>query len=165
MAATDSARPDIRAAELNDHDAIVGPALRAWAPVYPSVHDALGPELARLCSPTTRSSPSTRPGVPARPVSTASPQQVWSAELRDGSTVVALFDLDATAAAATADRGDRRPRRSRPQRAVVGARCLAAQHRYARRRHQRATSRAGLRAVSRQDNAAGVGVPKRAYVG
>jgi GNAT superfamily N-acetyltransferase len=48
MAATDSARPDIRAAEPDDHDAIVALSLRAWAPVYPSVNDALGPELARL---------------------------------------------------------------------------------------------------------------------
>ena len=33
-------------------------------------------------------------GVPARPVSTATPQQVWSATLPDGSTVVALFNLE-----------------------------------------------------------------------
>jgi hypothetical protein len=45
-------------------------------------------------------------GVPARPVSTATPQQVWSAKLRDGSYVVALFNLDATPATVTAQWAD-----------------------------------------------------------
>jgi hypothetical protein len=45
-------------------------------------------------------------GVPARPVSTSSNQQVWSAKLRDGSYVVALYNLDATPASVTADLGD-----------------------------------------------------------
>jgi Alpha galactosidase C-terminal beta sandwich domain/Alpha galactosidase A len=45
-------------------------------------------------------------GVPARPVSTATPQQVWSAKLHDGSYVVALFNLDATSATVTANLAD-----------------------------------------------------------
>jgi hypothetical protein len=45
-------------------------------------------------------------GVPARPVSTSAPQQVWSAKLHDGSYVVALFNLDSSPATVTADLGD-----------------------------------------------------------
>jgi hypothetical protein len=45
-------------------------------------------------------------GVPARPISTATPQQVWSATLPDGSTVVALFNLGETAAGVTANLAD-----------------------------------------------------------
>jgi hypothetical protein len=45
-------------------------------------------------------------GVPARPLSTSSPQQVWSAKLHDGSYVVALFNLDSSPATVTADLGD-----------------------------------------------------------
>jgi hypothetical protein len=45
-------------------------------------------------------------GVPARPVSTATPQQVWSATLPDGSTVVALFNLDSAPATVTANLAD-----------------------------------------------------------
>jgi alpha-galactosidase len=36
-------------------------------------------------------------GVPAHPISQATPQQVWFSKARDGSTVVALFNLDTTA--------------------------------------------------------------------
>ena len=45
-------------------------------------------------------------GVPARPVSTATSQQVWSAKLRDGSYVVALYNLGPGPASVTADFGD-----------------------------------------------------------
>lgn len=45
-------------------------------------------------------------GVPARPVSTATNQQVWSAKLHNGSYVVALFNLDSTPATVTADLSD-----------------------------------------------------------
>jgi len=40
--------PSIRPAVADDHDAVVELALRAWAPVFPSVNDVLGPELAML---------------------------------------------------------------------------------------------------------------------
>ena len=45
-------------------------------------------------------------GVPARPVSTETPQQVWSADLRDGSTVLALFNLADVPAPVTANLAD-----------------------------------------------------------
>jgi hypothetical protein len=41
-------------------------------------------------------------GVVARPVSTASPQQVWSARNRDGSYTVALFNLGTAPSTVTA---------------------------------------------------------------
>jgi hypothetical protein len=45
-------------------------------------------------------------GRPARPLSTATPQQVWSVRNRDGSYTVALFNLDAGAATVTANWAD-----------------------------------------------------------
>ena len=45
-------------------------------------------------------------GVPARPVSTSIPQQVWSAALRDRSIVVALFNLADSPATVTANLAD-----------------------------------------------------------
>jgi len=45
-------------------------------------------------------------GVVARPVSTATPQQVWSSKNRDGSYTVALFNLDSAPASVTATLSD-----------------------------------------------------------
>jgi hypothetical protein len=47
-----------------------------------------------------------RSGTVAKPVSTASPQQVWSARNRDGSYTVALFNLGSTPAPVTATLSD-----------------------------------------------------------
>jgi hypothetical protein len=45
-------------------------------------------------------------GRPARPVSTATPQQVWWSHNRDGSYTVALFNLDGAPATVTATWAD-----------------------------------------------------------
>jgi alpha-galactosidase len=45
-------------------------------------------------------------GIPAKPVSTASNQQVWYTKQADGSIVVGLFNFDATSAQVTAKFGD-----------------------------------------------------------
>jgi alpha galactosidase C-like protein/alpha galactosidase A-like protein len=85
------------------------------------LHDALGDrshaavhrrrphqtrQLRQVAADQRRGDRDDQAGVPARPVSTATNQQVWSAKLHNGSYVVALFNLDSTPATVTADLSD-----------------------------------------------------------
>ena len=48
--------PRIRPVTPDDVDAVVGIALRAWAPVFPSIEAAIGPDLHRVLTPDWRAS-------------------------------------------------------------------------------------------------------------